>query len=142
MKTADTGDQVRVHYTIKLSSGEIVGGSGGGRPLAFRIGSATVIKGLEQGVIGMQVNESRTIQIPPEDGYGLRNEELVLTLDKAALPANIDLVPGRALQYRKETGEAMNFIVAHVGEKTVTIDANHPFAGLTLTFEIVLVSLS
>lgn len=142
MKTAASGDQVRVHYTIKLSSGKVVGSSGGGQPLSFRIGSGAVIKGLEKGVLGMQVNESRTIQISPEDGYGLRNESLVLTIEKGALPANIDLVPGRAIQYRKETGEAMNFIVAGVGEKTVTIDANHPFAGLNLTFEVVLVSLS
>jgi peptidylprolyl isomerase len=142
MKTAATGDQVRVHYTIKLSSGKVVGSSGGGQPLSFRIGSGVVIKGLEKGVLGMQVNESRTIQIPPEDGYGLRNESLVLTIEKGALPTNIDLVPGRAIQYRKETGEAMNFIVSGVSEKTATIDANHPFAGLALTFEVVLVSLS
>jgi FKBP-type peptidyl-prolyl cis-trans isomerase 2 len=142
MKTATAGDQVRVHYTIKLGTGKVVGSSGGGQPLSFRIGAGAVIKGLEQGVIGMQVNESRTIQIPPEDGYGLRNESLVLTIKKDALPNQIDLAPGRAVQYRKETGEAMNFIVSSVGEKTVTIDANHPFAGLTLTFEMVLVSIS
>lgn len=142
MTKAKAGDRVKIHYTIKLTNGEIVGTSRNGMPLSFKIGHGKVIKGLEQGVIGMQAGESRTIEITPEHGYGRRNEELVTTVSKEELPSQMDIAVGRTVQFL-DTGERMvSMIVTAVGEKTVTLDANHPFAGQLLTFEIILVALS
>ncbi|MBL0715824.1 MAG: peptidylprolyl isomerase [Desulfosarcina sp.] len=142
MTKAKAGDRVKIHYTIKLTNGEIVGTSKNGMPLSFKIGHGKVIRGLEQGVIGMQAGESRTIEIAPEQGYGRRNEELVTTVSKEELPAQMDIAVGRTVQYL-DTGERMvSMIVTAVGEKTVRLDANHPFAGHPLAFEIILVALS
>ena len=142
MKTADFGDYVKVHYTIKLPSGDVVGSSRGGRPLAFKIGKGSALKGLENGVIGMQANESRTIEVSPEEGYGFRNEDLVITLKREELQTKVDLVPGRPIQYKSGMGEIVNFVVLNATDETVTLDANHPLAGETLTFDVVLVALS
>lgn len=142
MKTADIGDFVKVHYTIKLPSGDVVGSSRGGQPLAFKIGKGSAVKGLEKGVVGMQANESRTIQVPPEEGFGFRNEELILTLKREELQTKVDLIPGRPIQYKSGMGEIVNFVVLNATDETVTLDANHPLAGETLTFEVVLVAMS
>jgi len=142
MKTADFGDFAKVHYTIKLPSGDVVGSSRGGQPLGFKIGKGSAIKGLEKGVIGMQANESRSIEVPPEEGFGRRDENLILTLDRKEIQSGVELVPGRPIQYKSGMGEIVNFVVLNATDETVTLDANHPLAGETLTFDVVLVALS
>jgi FKBP-type peptidyl-prolyl cis-trans isomerase 2 len=142
MQVAQAGQQAKIHYTIRLQSGEVVGTSKTGMPLVFRIGKGDVIKGLEQGVIGMQLGESRTIEIPPAAGYGARNDGRVLTLKREELPADLNTTVGRTVQYMTETGNRINLVIAAVGEDTVTLDANHPFAGQTLLFDVTLLALS
>ena len=141
MQEAQIGLRARIHYTAKLQSGEVVGSSKGGQPLSFTIGKGKVFKALEQGVIGMQVGQSRTIEIPPEQGYGHRKDELVMVLKKSEFADNIPFEPGRTIQYRSETQEVINFMIVDVGKETVTVDANHPFAGQTMVYEVNLVAL-
>jgi FKBP-type peptidyl-prolyl cis-trans isomerase 2 len=142
MQTARPGDRARVHYVVKLEDGQIVGGSRGSQPLSFRIGKGKLIKPLEQAVIGMQVGQSRSVTVSPQEGYGQRNEDLVITVEKNQMPQHMDAEVGRTIQYMGKSGELVNMIVTAVGDNTVTLDANHPFAGLTLTYDITLVSLS
>ena len=141
MKTAERGNLVKIHYNIKLDNGDIAGTTRGGQPLSFTIGKGKVLKKLEQGVIGMQLNESRTIKIAPEHGFGQRNESLVIKVKKQELQTQMEIAPGRTVQYQSETGETVNFIIRDVDEETVTIDGNHPFAGENLTFDVVLVAV-
>lgn len=141
MKTVKVGKRVKLHYTVKLADGEVVGTSKGGMPLEFTVGKGKVLKGLEQGVIGMEVGESRTIEIPPEAGYGMRDESRVLRLKKSELPTQDDIAIGRTVQYMNESGGMVNLIIVGVDEDTVTLDANHPFAGKTLTYEVAVVAV-
>ncbi|QTA81047.1 Peptidyl-prolyl cis-trans isomerase, FKBP-type [Desulfonema limicola] len=141
MKTAQRGNLVKIHYNIKLDNGETAGTTRGGQPLSFTIGKGKVMKKLEQGIIGMQLNESRTIKIEPEHGFGQRNESLVLKVKKEEIQTQMEIAPGRTIQYKSETGESVNFIIRDFDEHTVTIDGNHPFAGENLTFEVVLVAI-
>ncbi len=142
MKTAQIGDHAKVHYTVKLEDDEVMGTSKGGMPLSFKIGSGQIIKGLEEGVLGMKAGDSKIITIEPEDGYGHRNEDLVIKIRRDELPAEEDITIGRVLQYRTENSSVVNLIVSDVGEETVTLDANHPFAGHTLVYDIELVSIT
>jgi len=64
------GDIVWVHYTGKLSTGEQFDSSVGGQPFKFTLGSDQVIKGWDEGVVGMKVGEKRQLTIPSELGYG------------------------------------------------------------------------
>lgn len=141
MKTAETGNLVKIHYNIKLDSGEVVGTTRGGQPLSFTIGKGKAIKKLEQGIIGMQLNESRTIKASPKEAFGQRNESLVLKVKKEEIQTQMDISPGRTIQYKAETGETVNFIIREVEDETVTIDGNHPLAGKNLAFEVVLVAI-
>ncbi|MFZ7127676.1 MAG: FKBP-type peptidyl-prolyl cis-trans isomerase [Desulfobacterales bacterium] len=141
MKKAELGKQVKVHYTVKLESGEVVGTSKRSMPLDFRIGKGKVLKGLEHGIIGMEVGQSRTITIPPEEGYGRRNEALMVKVKKSDLPTQTDIAVGRTVQFMNESGAMVNLIITEVGDETVTLDANHPFAGKTLIYDVILVAV-
>lgn len=142
MQKAQIGSQVKIHYTIRIAGGETVGTSKGGMPLAFTVGDGKVLKGLDQGIVGMQPGQRKTIHINPEEAYGLRNEQLVLRLKKEELPADLNLEVGRPIQYQTPEGERINLMVLEVEENTVLLDGNHPLAGQTLEYEVELVALA
>lgn len=141
MEEAKFGLRANIHYTVKLSNGKTVGSSKGGQPLSFTIGRGKVLKSLENGILGMKTGDVRTIEISPEEGYGVRDESLVMLLDRSKLDENIELQKGRVMQYRSETQEVVNLLVRDLTDDTVTVDANHPLAGEALTYKVHLVSL-
>ena len=138
MTTIRWGDRAKIHFTVKLPSGELLGTSKTGQPLEFTLGKGKLLKKLEQGIAGMAVGETRVIEVSPEEGYGRRDESRVITVKKEELPTQKDIAVGREVQYMGESGGMVNMIITHVHEDAVTLDANHPFAGKDLLFEVVL----
>ena len=141
MQEAKMGQRARIHYTAKLKNGKTVGSTRGGQPLSFTIGRGKLLKGLEQGIIGMKVGDMRTVEVIPEQGFGIRNEKLVMRLDRSKLADDVVFEKGRVFQYRSETQEVVNLLVLDVDDKMVTVDANHPLAGETVIYDVHLVSL-
>jgi len=142
MTQAKTGDSVKVHYTGKLQEGDVFDSSEGREPLEFRIGDGKVIPGFEQGVVGMEVGEKKNISISPEEGYGIRNEELVAVIEKTLLPSDVDTSVGQQLQVKQQDGNVIQLVVTAETEENVTLDANHPLAGKTLLFDVELVEIA
>ena len=83
---AKSGDKVRVHYTGTLEDGTAFDNSRDGDPVEFTLGTGEVIAGFEKAIEGMAVGDSKTVTVPPEDGYGPRNEDQVVVIDRADLP--------------------------------------------------------
>ena len=141
MKKAKIGVRAKIHYTVKLQNGKPIGSSKGGQPLSFTIGRGKVLKRLEEGILGMRAGDVRDIDISPEQGYGIRDESLVMRIDRSKLDENVSLQKGRVVQYRSETQEVVNLLIRNLDDETVTVDANHPLAGEALTYTVHLVSL-
>ncbi len=141
MAKAKEGDTVRVHYSGFLEDGTVFDSSLERDPLEFTIGSGMLIPGFEDAVLGMDVGETKTVQISSDDAYGPRREELVITIGREQIPPDIDPVTGQELQVRTPNGMVTNVLVTDVTEDTVTLDANHPLAGKDLIFEIKLVEI-
>jgi len=148
MAQAKKGDRVKVHYTGRLDDGAVFDSSECGdcscesTPLEFVIGEGNIIPGFEQGVLGMSPGESKTVVIPPAEAYGDRVEEVVATLNKSELPADLNPQVGHQLEVTMQNGESLPVMVTEVTEDTITLDANHPLAGKTLTFDIKLVEIA
>ena len=132
---ADKGTTVTLRYSIILEDGRQVDAQNT-KPLTFTIGAGKVFEALEQGVIGMSLNEVRDITVRPEQGYGVYNHDLVLQVDREAFPEDMRLVPGRTVQYQNRDGERANFVVREVGGDRVTLDGNHPLAGQELIYRL------
>lgn len=141
MKTADWGSYVKIQFSIKLEDGSIVGKPQEKTQLNFTIGDGKLLPALEANVVGMTEKEIRQIQLSPEDGYGQYSKELVLRVDRNSFPPDINLNVGRTVQYQNRDGERVNFVVNALDEKTVTVDGNHPLAGLNLTYEVELLEV-
>lgn len=141
MATAEKGDTVKVHYTGKLEDGTIFDSSREREPLEFTIGEGKVIPGLEAAVIGMEAGESKSATVPPEDAYGERRSDRLLTVDREHVPDDLDPEVGQQLELKQPDGRKVPVIVARVSDSDITLDANHPLAGRELAFEMELVEI-
>ena len=142
MTATKKGDNVKVHYTGKLADGTVFDSSKGGEPLAFALGSGEVIQGFEEGVVGMQVGESKVLNIPVDKAYGERNDELVIQAPIEQVPPDLKPELGMRLEMGGANGEILRVVVTEITDTHITLDANPPLAGKDLTFEIELVEFA
>ncbi|MCW3119235.1 MAG: peptidylprolyl isomerase [Chitinophagaceae bacterium] len=141
MQQVKNGDKVKVHYHGKLTNGETFDSSEGRDPLEFEVGKGMVIKGFDDGVTGMVVGDKKTVNIPVEDAYGPRNDEMLVEFPKERLPADMQIEEGMPLMMSNETGQQFQVVVVELKEDAVLLDANHPLAGQDLIFDIELVEI-
>jgi peptidylprolyl isomerase/FKBP-type peptidyl-prolyl cis-trans isomerase SlpA len=139
---AKEGNEVQVHYTGKLEDGTVFDTSEEGEPLSFTIGENRVIPGFENAVTGMEPGDSKTTEVDPDQAYGEHRDDMVMEMEKDQIPDEVDPEVGQQLQLRLENGQTVPVLITALGDDTVTIDANHPLAGRTLTFEIELVDVA
>ena len=141
MKQIIEGSSVSVNYTGKLEDGTVFDSSlnEGREPLTTVIGTGQLIRGFEQGLIGMSEGETKTIEIEPVDAYGESRDDMYQEIPKENVPAGVQV--GEMLQGMGPMGP-VNVRIAEVRENTVVIDANHPLAGKKLIFDLEIVSVS
>ena len=142
MVQARINDKVKVHYSGTLSDGTIFDSSLEREPFEFTIGQGMVVPGFENGIVGMNEGETKTVSISADDAYGPYKDDLVGVIDKSRIPEDIDLDVGMVLQMRSPEGGITNVTVADISDAGVTIDLNHPLAGKDLVFEIKLMEVS
>jgi len=138
---AKTGDKVTVHYTGKLADGSVFDSSVGEEPLVFTLGDEDFIEGFEEGIVGMNVGEKKTVTFPSDKGYGDRDDELVMAIPRSDLETDFELTVGDELELTNEEDETFIAIVIGLTDETVTLDENSPLAGETLTFDLELVAV-
>jgi peptidylprolyl isomerase len=142
MQQVKKGDKVKVHYHGRLTNGETFDTSAGREPLEFEVGGGMVIKGFDDGVSGMTVGEKKTINIPVDEAYGERSEDMIIEFPKDRFPADMKIDPGMQLMMSNGSGQNIPVIVTEVKPDSVMLDANHPLAGEELIFDIELVEIS
>lgn len=131
---AKKGDHVFVHYTGTLDDGTTFDSSLGREALEFDVGAGQMIKGFDNTILGMKVDEEKTVRIKAEDAYGDADLRNVIEVPKQNAPPNVKV--GDTLSAGSQPVR-----VVKVTNDTVIIDANHPLAGKDLTFKIKLVKI-
>ena len=134
---SNEGKQVRVHYVGTLDDGTKFDSSRDrGEPLEFVCMAGMMIPGFDLAVRDMEVGQTVTIRLEPEDAYGPRREEMVQTVEIAQMPGSEGLVAGQRVMLASPYGQPIPALVTAKDEKTITFDLNHEMAGKALTFEI------
>jgi FKBP-type peptidyl-prolyl cis-trans isomerase SlyD len=123
---------VAVQYTLTLDSGEVADKSDPGEPLCFLCGAGMIIPGFEKHLEGAEVGQNVKFTVEPEDGYGLRSEEMLLDLPRSRFPDEVELKAG--MTFAGPGGRS--FSVMAVEGDSVKVDANHPLAGERLHFDV------
>lgn len=125
---------VAIHYTLTNGEGQVLDSSQGGNPLFYLHGHSNIIPGLEKQLEGRSVGDAFEVAVEPSEGYGERDDNLVQQVQREAFQGVDAIEPGMQFQ-TQGPGGAMVVTVVDANEETVTIDANHPLAGVALTFK-------
>ena len=141
MAQVKQGDKVRVHYTGTYDDGTVFDSSAERDPLEVTVGTGMVIQGFDRALVDMEPGQKKNVNIPAAEAYGPRAEELVAEIPRERIPENIQLEVGQQLQLSLADGGEAIVMIVDLSEKTVTLDANHPMAGLDLNFELELVEI-
>ncbi len=141
MQQVQQGDTVNVHYHGTLTDGTTFDSSAGREPLKFTAGTGQVIKGFDDAIMGMAPGEKKTVQIPVDQAYGHRNDDMMMEYPISDFPADMQPQVGMELQMGDNAGNVFPVVIVEVQDETVLLDANHPLAGKDLVFELELVSI-
>ncbi|MGD0586521.1 MAG: FKBP-type peptidyl-prolyl cis-trans isomerase [Oryzomonas sp.] len=136
MAHAQQGSTVSVHYIGTLDNGRIFHSTADEEPLTFTIGRNQVFPALERAVVGMAVGETVNIVIPATEAYGSRLKENIIRVDRTHFPAEKEIRVGQKLSIAFTGGQERVMQIAGVTDTEVTLDGNHPLAGLDLTFAL------
>jgi len=141
MQQVKSGDTVKVHYHGRLTDGTTFDSSEGREPLEFEVGSGMVIKGFDEGVIGMVVGDKKTVQILVEDAYGPEDPQMIMDFPIDRFPS--DMKPEIGMQLSMSNGSGQNFpvVIQEIKDDIVILNANHPLAGEDLVFDLELVEI-
>jgi len=142
MQKVETGKFVSVNYTGTLENGEQFDSSEGRPPMEFKVGAGQMIKGFEAAVMGMALNEKKTITLAPGEAYGDRDDKQMHEFPRDQVPAEIDPQVGQTLALTSPQGQQIPARIAAVDQEKITFDLNHPLAGETLIFDIEVVGIS
>ena len=126
---------VSIHYTLKDENGEVLDTSDGREPLDYIHGSGQIIPGLEGELEGKTAGDEFSVVIEPDQGYGSRDDSLVHEVPKSEFDTPDEIEVGMQFRVGAEDETAI-MVVAGVDDETVTLDGNHPLAGVNLSFDV------
>jgi FKBP-type peptidyl-prolyl cis-trans isomerase SlyD len=126
---------VSIDYTLTDEHNNLLDSTSGGRPLDYLHGFENIISGLEDALEGRSAGERFSVHLPAAKAYGDRDERLVMEMPLADFKGIENLEEG--MQFHAQSPEGACLVtVTKIEGITVTIDGNHPLAGMNLNFDI------
>lgn len=131
---------VRIAFSMHDGDGALLDTTEGTEPLTYLHGHGNIVPGVEEALTGKAAGDRVSVTVPPEQGFGERDEALVQAIPRSAFPG--DAPPEADVRYEVDTESGpATILVTEVGDERVTIDANPALAGLTLRFEVTVVDV-
>lgn len=126
---------VTLHYTLTSPDGEVIDSSQGKEPLSYLHGHGNIIPGLEKQLLGKVAGDKVDAQVPAAEAYGDHDPALIVEASRSQFPQNVSLEPGMRFQADTPQGPRVAQVTKVEGD-TITVDTNHPLAGLDLAFAV------
>lgn len=125
-----------IHYTLTDNDGKVLDSSSGREPLHYIQGIGNLIPGMEEGLEGKKQGDKVNLKVSPEKGYGVKSDELIQKVPRSAFG---DQKIENGMQFQTNQGGVVT--VTHIGLSEITVDANHPLAGVELNFAVEVLSI-
>ncbi len=132
---------VSIEYTLTDDEGEVIDSSVGEAPLVYLHGADNIVPGLEQALDGKAGGDRVEVVVEPADGYGEHLDELVSTVERSMFAGVDELAAGMEFEAEAPDGETQIVTIVDVDGDKVTVDGNHPLAGLRLHFQVEIVDV-
>ncbi len=136
MTTANIGDGtvVAFHYVLTDDNGEELESTRGRTPQVYLHGAGNIVPGLEQGLAGRSEGDEVYVVVEPADGYGERNDDAVELFERGQFPPEVEIELGMRFGAKAQDGQVYPAWIVEVADHGVTVDFNHPLAGLRLHY--------
>ena len=131
---------VTLDYILKDDAGDLIDESDGGN-FSYLHGANNIIKGLEQALEGKQAGDNLQLTIEPDDAYGEINPEAIAVVGPDMFPPEMELEVGMRFNAESDNGQPMEIMITAIDEDGIVIDSNHPLAGETLHFDVLIVNV-
>ena len=126
---------VTLHYTLRDPTGRVIDTSEGGTPVTYVEGCGQVIDGLDEQLRSVAPGVQTRVQVPADRAYGSRDESQVVRVKRSSLPVSGELKVGDVFRTGADRHAPVVAVVGMEGEEII-LDANHPLAGMDLTFDV------
>jgi FKBP-type peptidyl-prolyl cis-trans isomerase SlyD len=126
---------VSIHYTLTDDDGEVLDSSIGDEALVYLHGGGNIISGLEKALHGKVAGDKFNVRIAPEEAYGEFMEEMIQVISRDMFEGIDNIEVG--MQFHADVSSGTGVVkVVNIEDDDITIDGNHPLAGLALTFDV------
>ena len=135
------GDDVIIHYAMKLNGGQVIETTFGKDPFCFKVGSGDLPQGLEEALIGLNKGDKKAITLPPSKSFGQRRKNVTTEVPRSMFEEEEKLTKNALVELISKEGVRHMVSVHEVKENSVILDLNHPLAGQTLAVDIEVVEI-
>lgn len=132
---------VSIHYKLTNDSGDVLDSSEGGDPLSYLHGAGNLIPGLEKELKGKAAGAALQVSVAPDEAYGPVHDALIEVVPRAAFQGVDNIEPGMAFEASGQDGQSRRIVVTEVSDDDITVDGNHPLAGVSLNFDVEVVEV-
>jgi len=130
---------VTLHYTVSTTEGDVIDSSYEAPPMSFLQGSHFMIEGIEEALVGKVKGDKFAVAVDPDKAYGDRHDDLIQEVSSDMFD-DMDVDVGMSFRATTDDGEQSVMIIDKT-DTTVTVDGNHPLAGMSLAFEVEVVDV-
>ncbi len=132
---------VRIDYTLTNDANDVLDSSKGGEPLTYLHGAGNIIPGLESALEGKRAGESLNVRVAPAEAYGERDDRMVQSVPREMFEDSNEIQAGMQFHSSDPEGNVTVVTVVSVDAEHITVDANHPLAGVPLNFSVTIVEV-
>lgn len=132
------GTRIFLNFALSLEDGSQVDNNFEGQPVSFAFGDGSLLPGFERHLVGMQAGQRERFTVLPEDAFGQSNENNVQRLPRADFDVGLELEQGLVCSFADAAGGELPGMVMEFDEEEVVVDFNHPLAGHTILFDVLI----
>ncbi|KMT64884.1 FKBP-type peptidyl-prolyl cis-trans isomerase [Catenovulum maritimum] len=137
------GSEVVMHFSIKLEDGTAAESTKvANKPAKFVMGDGSLTKSFEDCLLGLTEGQQQSFKLAPEDAFGLSNPDNIYHLDRSKFSSDTPAEEGSIVAFAQPDGSELPGIIRSVAGDSVTVDFNHPLAGLTVEFDVEILSVN
>jgi len=126
---------VTLNYTLTDNEGNVIDQSTDSS-FAYLHGASNIIPGLESALAGKSAGDSLNVSVEPSEAYGERDPEKTQSVPRNMFPEDTEIEVGMQFHAQGPGGETLVVTIAGVEGDTITVDGNHPLAGVPLNFAV------
>jgi len=125
-----------MHFSLTLPDGSEAVSTFSGEPEQMVVGDGSLSEGLELAIIGLKKGDKQTLELTPAQAFGSWDENKLQWMPRKDFSSELVLEPGLAIAFETPSGEEVPGTITEVGEQRVSVDFNHPLAGVDILFSV------